>query len=305
MRRIALLLGGYVVAVAAAQQGVNWITDPTRAVQTAKQANRPIMAWVRDSSEDRADDLERDQKRAFQNPMVLKQMRRFVTLRLSQTVNRNVLPQFGFNERANMELSFVAPDGTVLDRMAGGMVANPEALASKLRQVFRAYGTKVYEADVKPVLAKEDAEPKVLKTALDQVGEFEMQVADKDVAALLDRETLPKNLRKDVIDTLTQLSTQVAVDKLLELARADDPLAEKALLRCTPAAAALMLAEVKPDAEPFDYLVYSTAGKICRVPKILPVKVMEKFTVDKRTQEVERVKKTVDEVAARWKAENE
>lgn len=305
MRRMALVLVGYVVAVAAAQQGVNWITDPGRAAQLAKQANRPIMAWVRDSSEDRADDLERDQKRAFQNPMVLKQLRRFVTLRLSQTIHRDVLGQFGFSSTANMELSFVAPDGTVLDRMAGGAVANPEALASKLRQVFRAFGAKVYEADVKPVFAKEDAEPKALKTALDQVGEFEMQVADKDVAALLDRQTLPKNLRKDAIDALAQLSTQVAVDKLLELARADDSLAEKALLRCTPAGAALLIATLKPDVEPFDYLVYSTAGKICKVPKVLPAKVMEKYTVDKRTEEAQRVKQAVDEVAARWKAENE
>jgi hypothetical protein len=228
----------------------------------------------------------------------------------------------------------VTPDGEKLSGLSGGAVAQPDSLAKKMMMVLQAFGKRVYEKDVKPVLENEDAKPKELKVAIDTINDLHIVAADKGLVELLDRERLGKSTRKMACEALAQLSTKVAVDKLLELAK-DDPIAAGSLSKCTPAGAEMMLGAMIPTDEPvekkpaakeaegekpgeegeqekakeepqrFNYPVYKAVTRICRVPKPKPESYFEKAPDDRIAQEVERVSEIVRDVAARWKAQYE
>jgi hypothetical protein len=332
-RSLAVILLLTSATSAVAQQTIQWMRNPQQAVALAQRNNRPLMVWVA-SGRDERDDLERDQKRAFRDPRVIQWSRAFVTLRISPTVHRDLLPQFGLPSRASLELSFVTPDGEKLSGLSGGAVAQPDSLAKKMMMVLQAFGKRVYEKDVKPVLENEDAKPKELKVAIDTINDLHIVAADKGLVELLDRERLGKSTRKTACEALAQLSTKVAVDKLLELAK-DDPIAAGSLSKCTPAGAEMMLGAMIPTDEPvekkpaakeaegekpgeegeqekakeepqrFNYPVYKAVTRICRVPKPKPESYFEKAPDDRIAQEVERVSEIVRDVAARWKAQYE
>ena len=334
-RSLALILLLTGAAGAVAQQNIQWLRNPQQAVAQAQRNNRPLMIWVSSGSDDQGD-LERDQKRAFRDARVVQWSKAFVRLRISPTVHRDLLPQFGLSSRASLELSFVTPDGQKLSGLSGGAVAQPDSLAKKMMMVLMAFGKRVYEKDVKPVLEDEDAKPKALKIAIETINELHIVAADKSLTQLLDRERLGRSTRKLACEALAQLSTKVAIDKLLELAK-KDPIAAASLSKCTPAGAEMMLGAMIPaeetadkkradkkasdektgeetpaaeenvdeGAQRFNYPVYKAVTRICRVPKPKPESYFEKAPDDRIAKEVERVTEIVRDVAARWKAQYE
>jgi len=296
---LMLLVGG---SLAAAQNDrINWGTDPREAVHAAQRYGRPLMVYVLASSQNRDDDLERAQKRALSDARVLQRAKNYVPLRLSRSRHRNILKDFGLPTHANMMMSFVTPDGEVLGTLGAQGVGQVDSLVQKLKLVFNTYRKKVYDGRVKPILDDADAKPADIKQALALIDEFEIDSADKDVVALLDRKRLSKVLRKQACGTLAALSTQTAVTKLLELVDAGDADATDALSKCTPPAAEMMLSKLEADAEAFNYAVYKAVTRICRIRSVKPARYFEKASERLKQSEVERVTRLVQMNAQRWR----
>jgi hypothetical protein len=298
---LVLLLGA---APAFAQQDtIPWLTEPQQAVNEAKRSLRPLMVYVLASNKYRDDKLDHLQKAALEDPRVVRLSRQFVPLRLSRSINRDVLGSFGLSESANMEMSFVTPDGQVLGNISAGGVAQPSSLAEKLTLVLRAYTKKVYENEVKPVLGDTEAKPPALKRAVQLVGYFRLTAADQGLIELLDRPRLDRTLRGEVYDTLAALSTKTAIDKLFELAVAEDSRAAKALEKCTPLGAEHLLDQLSAD--DFNYGVYKTVTQACDIRNVKSAKFFENAKPRLKQEEVDRVTKLVREAAQRWRQQND
>jgi hypothetical protein len=166
------------------------------------------------------------------------------------------------------------------------------------------YGKKVYEASVKPTLENAEAKPAELRKALKMVDDLRMLYADESVVKLLEREKLEPGIRQMACDILGGLSTKAAVEKLMALAGSGDEVAVKALAKCTPAGAELMLADLQPDTQPFNYVAYKAAAQICRVQSVKPAKFFERASPRLKQEELERVRKLVAPMAQRWRQEN-
>jgi len=303
------LSAAVLVAVAQAawaqNTSIQWRTDIRTAINEAKSSNRPLMVYLSGSERDDQSRLERDQRRAFKSARVMARAQRFVPLKLSRSTHRNQLSDFGFTEHSEMEMRFVTSDGESLGSLGASGVAQESSLAQKLQAAYLDYGRKLYEKSLKATLEDENAKPNDLVSALQQVGQFTIQQADTTVIKLFDRQRLDANVRKTALETLATLSNKASVEKLLELARGGDKPAEKALEKCTPVAAEMIAANLKADAEPFDYLAYKTAGTICRVPQLKPERFFTNSNAKLKMDEVTRVVEQIKNVATRWKAENE
>lgn len=305
MRSLLLALVALVPATALAQNNaIDWVQDPAAAVALAQRTKRPIMAYAVASERYRDDQIDRDQKRAFRDPRVIAKSQRFIPLRMSRSRHRELLDQFGFPERANMVISFVNPSGEQIADISAQGITQVDSLLQKMNAVLEKYGQEIFATEVKPKLDDLKTPPGDLLDALRIVREFEIKSADEPIIQLLGRDRLPPNVRNAVYETLATLGTKTALEKLLELARGDDAAAAKALQQCTPAAAELMLAYLKPDAKPFDYVAYKTVMHICRVVKPKPERYFENSTQKMIEEEIQRVSDQVRTVAQRWKALN-
>lgn len=293
-------------ARAAAQSGaIPWRTDPKTAVAEAQRLNQPLMVWVRDSSDDRGDDLERDQKRAFRDPRVLRRMARFVPLRLSQTLNRDVLDQFGLRQTSDLEVSFVAPDGALLGRVAGGDAAAPDVLIAQMSRAFQAFTARLFETSLHPQLRDKDASAADRQQALKTIATLRITAAEPAVLELLGGERVEPAVRKQAYAALAALSTKTSLESLVKLTRGGDAAAADALGDCTPVGAELLLAELKLDPPPFPYVIYRAVAKVCRIPKPKPEKFFDNAKPRLVEEELARITKLVQEAARTWKAENE
>jgi hypothetical protein len=307
MRRVAVLslLLLSAVVVQAQNNAIQWRREPAQAVAEAKRVNRPILAYVLASERYRDDQLDREHKRSFRDKRVMRRAARdFVPLRLSRARHRDLLREFGFSEQANMEMSFVTPDGKIIGRISAMGIAQVDSLIQKMDMVFEEYAKRVYADQVKGVLSDSDAKVKDIQQALDLVYQMRMKFAISDLITLLGREDLSPALHNSICRTLAAFSTRAAVDKLLELAKAGDKVAAKELGNCTPVAAEFMLPTLKLDEEPFDYDVYEIITRICRIPKAKPERFFENAPTYMKKEELERVDQAVRAAAAAWKAAN-
>ncbi len=307
MLRSACLAACLLLATAAYAQdgGIRWGNEPREAVEASKKTKRPIMAYVLAGTRDRDDDLERDQNRALNSPRVQRLARRFITLRLSRSQHRDLLKDFGFRESANMELSFITPDGKVIGELSQGGVADADALAQKLVLVLRNYRQQLFDADIHPVLDKAESTPQQIKDALKLVEEFQVTEADRDIVALLGREGLPADIRGACLDLLAALSTKPAVEKLIELVKTGDAKAVKALSACNPLGAEIMLDSLKPDAGQVDYAVYQAVARIAKVKDIKPQKFFEKGKEKLQKEELDRMREIVKKVVRKYREQND
>ncbi len=308
MRPAMIWLACFVgLGVAMGQQDqIRWQTDPKPAVNEAQKTLRPLMVYVLAGSQYRDDKLERDQKRALSDPRVVHVAERFIPLKLSRSQHHDVLQQFGLSESANMEMSFVTSDGVTLGApLSAGGVANADSLVQKMKLVLQEYGKKLYESHVGPVLTKEDAKPEELRNSLKIVQEFQLTAAVPPISDLLGQEKLDASVRTAALETLAVLSTKEAIAKLRPLVQAGDASARKALEKCTPVGAELLLADVQADADPFDYFTYKTATQvICKVQSIKAATFFEKGSARLKQDELERVRKLVAAEAERWRKRN-
>jgi len=262
------------------------------------------MVYVLAGSEDRDNNLQNAQRRALADPRVVRLAQRFIPLRLSRSADRDVLGDFGLPETANMMMSFVTPDGKHLGDLSGGGISQASSLAAKLLLVYRTYTQQMFEKDLKPKLEDPETRPEELKRTLGIIVEFGIGPADATIAKLLERR-LDAALHDAACNALAALSTKTAIQTLLELSRGGDARATRALESCTPVGAELLLEELKPDAEPFDYVVYKAITKACGIRNVWPERRFERARPREKEQEVERVSGLVREAAARWKEANE
>ncbi len=289
----------------AQNNAINWRRDPQQAVAEAQRTGLPIMAYVRASERYRDDQLDREHKRSFRDPRIMKKAEMFVPLLMSRAQHRQILTQFGFSERANMVMSFVTPTGEQLGQISAQGIAQVESLSQKLTKVYQAYGQHLYKNEVKPRLDKKKLKPGEVKQALELVARFRIQAAEKDVIELLERDRVPASVQRYVYETLAILSSKDAVEKLIELAREDDKLARQALDKCNPVAAEMMLEGLKAEPGEFDFLLYEVVTTICRVPDTKPERWFENSNEHMLREEIDRVSNIVRTVAKRWKALNE
>jgi hypothetical protein len=307
MRRfIAIPVLCFCAVAAAAQSGdLGWRTDPQPAVAEAKRLNRPLMVYVLGATRDRDEKLDDAQRRAFSDLRVQRLAQRFVPLKLSRSVHRDVLKDFGLPESANMVMSFVTPEGKPLGDLGAAGIAQADSLAAKMKLVLRAYVEQLYESDLKPLLTDADAKPADVKRALQAVAEQRILAAESDLVAMLEREKRDAAVRPAVCEALAALSTKTAVTKLLDLSGTGDRTAAKALEKCTPAGAELLLGMLKPDDEPFDYPLYKLITKVCGIREVKPEKWFDTAKPKARQEHFDKLDKLVRDAAAAWKEAND
>ena len=291
-------------AVQAQNNDINWQTEVKAALSAAKSKNKPLMVYLEGSSDREGHSrIERDQKRAFKDPRVLARALHFIPLKLSRSTNRDQLKDFGLAEGDVLQMRFVSPEGEPLGSLGVAGIEQPDTLAQKMKLAYEAFGALQYKGTYKAVLEDENAKPADLKAALTNVGEFNVRPAEEAVLKLLDRHP-DAATHALALDALAQLSTKQAVTKLLELARAGDKAAERALTKCTPEAAELMINDVKSDSDPFDFVAYKAAGTICKVPQLKPERFFQNSPLKLKEEELARVKTAVQTASAKWKTEN-
>lgn len=280
---------------------IKWIEDPKAAVEDAKKSARPILFYVLGRSDDRDDDIERDQKRAMADDTVVRLARRFVCCKLSRSRHRDVLEGLGLKSEYQMYMVFVRPDGTLIDQLDGLGVAKTDTLQQKLAVVFRVYRKEYFNKELAPLLSEEKTKAAEIKKAFARIEEFTILDADAAIIALLKRPNVDKSILKSGQELLAALSTKPAVDYLLEAAGKGDEQAAKVLEKCTPGAAENMLPALDEDDEKLRLLVYTAVTKICRVKDAKPARFWEGKNEKVKADEIQRVKNLVEKVARRWK----
>lgn len=302
---IALLLLMPTLALAQ-NAAINWIRQPRAAIAKARKTDLPLMVYVLASERYRDDQIDREHGRTFRDPRVQAKARYFIPLRLSRTQHKDILDEFGFGQRANMEMSFVTPDGERLGKASAGVIADAGRFANTLGQMFDRYARKLFEDEFKPVLEDEKARPNDQLKALRAIANLRVKIADETVLKLLERERLSQGVRKQAYETLAELATKKGVQMLLKLGLEDqDRLALRALQQAPPPAAEEMLPELKAGDDEFEFIVYDTVTKICRVDEAKPERFFENYDQAARQEEIDRVKKIVQETAQRWRIVND
>lgn len=290
------------------QQGsepIQWMLDFEQAVQTAQRTHRPLMGYVLRSSSNRDEDLERDQKRAFNDPRVQQLAKRYVPVKMSMSQQREILRKWGLRDDANLYIVFATPTGDLIDTLSPSGVAVVDSMLQKMSRCHQIYRKQVYEKELKERLENESTPPAELSKALTMVQQMNLTEADGAVAALLDRKNLDKKISAQVYETLARLSTRAAVGKLISLARQDDGAAAKALTQCNAGAAEFLAPSLTSTDEREKITAYLAITKICKIKDAK----QERFFSGKNAriieEEVQRVKKIAERTAVRWKEQNE
>jgi hypothetical protein len=294
-------------ALAQAQRPIQWISNAQRGVAQAKRMGLPVMFYVTGSGRGDGGDLEDAQQATFRNALVRGiAEERFVPVRLPQSSDtKNILEQLGVSPRLAFSVVYATPDGELLGVAHPGVLANASALARHMTQMFRKYRRGVFEEELRPKLEDEESKPADLIRALRRIEKLLIVEADKSVAKLLERDDLTSTVRKEVYDVLAELSTGPAVDALLEAA-ANDKLAERALGRCTPAAAGHLLKQWDRQKNPEKFfLIYEAMADICNIRGTKPPGFWEGPKERLIKEEITRVSEAVREAAQRWKAKYE
>lgn len=310
---IALLTLSLVVSAGSAQydqpaQGtdpIQWILDWEQAVATAQKQHRPLMGYVLRSSSNRDEDLERAQKRVFNDPRVQQLAKRYVPVKMSMSQQRDVLKKWGLPADANLYIVFATPTGEKLDDLGPSGLANVDSTIQKMSRCYQIYRKQVYEKDLKDSLESESTSTADLMKALALVQQLSLVEADASVVKILDRKNLDKKLANEVYETLARLSTQATVTRLIALTKEKDAAAIKALAQCNPGAAEFLAPSLTSTDQDERVAAYLAIVKICRIKDAKP----EKFFTGKNARiiedEIQRVKKLAEKTAARWKEQND
>jgi hypothetical protein len=295
-------------STALAQGTIQWLTDPRTAIQQAQASGRPMMVYVRASSSERSDedDVDRDHQKSFRDPRVLQIAASFVPLRLSASRDRQILGDFGLSQSASMEMAFVTPEGEPLGpTLSAGGIGQPDSLAKRLRQALDAYGVKIYNKELKPVLEDKDARPDAIKQALGRTADIGVRSADRDVSAILERDPLEASVKNAALTTLATLSTPTAAKALLKQARKEDAVAIKQLERLTPVGAEALLDELIDKDGKVDFIAYNAVVRAMRIAGPKPKKFFESASAEAVKKETERVRGLAKGVIEDWKKNNE
>lgn len=301
MSRIVIACIAVLLAPAAlAQTGqraaspIKWGLDFEKGVQEAKRTKLPLMVWIVSRSDDRPEDTERDQKRAFQDAVVVELSKRYIPVQMSRSRYKDLLTKWGLGQGANLEIVFVTPDGDKIDQLGAGGVANASSLAQKMSLVFRKYRTELFDKEVKPVLENDEAKPAEIKTALAMVEKFLMTSGDQAIIHLLSRANIGDAIVSEALGVLAALSTRAAGAELFTRAQTDKKAADL-LGKCTPAVAESLIDYLTLDDQAKMIVAYDAIGKICKIRDAKK----DKFWDGKNTKLKEDELKRVADIARR------
>jgi hypothetical protein len=291
---------------ALAQKGIRWNNDAAKVFETARKQKVPVLAYVKGSSgnDEDIEDIERDQRKSFDDPRIVKLAERFLCVQLSPTRHKEALKKWNINERLNLFVVVTDPKGDLLTQVQSGDVAEPDRFGREIAGAWRTFSEEKYKAELEPVLKAADSNPKQLLDALKDVREGVIRSGDQGVIEVLKREGLDARTRLEAFKTLSELSTEPSVKELLNLAAAGDKDALKALQSITPEGATHLLPSIGNTENPaLGQTAYAAAAKVCKVPQPKPDKFWENASAADQQKEIDRVKERVEKVAERWKEE--
>lgn len=302
LSRVFLALGAlaFLSAAAPAQnRSIQWGQDVEAAIKQAKTSKLPMMFYIISRSDDRPEDVERDQIRAFGDPMVFELSKRYVCCKMSRSRYKDQLQKWGKGAGTNLELVFATADGEMLGDLSPGGVAQPQSLATKMAMVSRVYRDRLFDKEVRPVFEKEAATPQETAKALDLISNMLITSADKSVVALAER-TQDAGLRGKCHQTLGVLSTRDAVEALLKAA-ATDKSANDALAKCTPEAADWLSDKLGGEDAVTHRLAYAALCKICKLKDGKNDKFWDGTNEKVKKDEIARVTKIAKSGAEKWR----
>lgn len=281
---------------------LTWSRDVRASVALAQATDRPIMILI-GSSPLTYEQLYQHGRRGpainpFADPRVIDAARPFVALQVPQGhgTARDLLGD-RIPARVDRVLVLLTPQGDALGQY--GITGAPESLATELRLASRAYGRMLFDEKLKRVLKDEQASEQALRRTVDKVREFEIVEADDAVIAVAERAELGSAMRKQVYGTLGYLSTQAAVDYLIDRAvqgdKAEASLAALALqsLRLSSTAPLVQILEKSGPRE--RVVAYRTLVRLLQVPKPRPDRFWESADERSVEQEVERINKLAEQ----------
>ncbi|MGE0481548.1 MAG: hypothetical protein AB7Q17_13855 [Phycisphaerae bacterium] len=293
------------VTAAEAQERLRWGNDVEAGVATAKRTMKPLMFYVTRASDRRDEDLERDQKRAFNDARVAETAKRFVCVQMSSSQHREMLDRWKQPRDYYMYVLFATPEGDLLGQLGAMDVTSAEAFTRKMVTVFRQYRKQIYDQQVKEKVTSGKATPGELKKALDFVREMAVIEADADLVKLLDAKGVEDRQKAQIYDTLAFLATKPATAALFDRAKAGDAAAAKALNGAEPGAAEHLMAALDEDDPAAVRTAYEAVAKMCRVKDIKPARFFENSNERLVKEELQRVKKHAERVVKRWKEQYE
>ena len=293
-------------AAALAQSGVRWQSDAAGAMRQAQQADKPLMLYVRTSTDDRST-LERSQDRALRDPAVVELARAFTTARISTVRNRDLMEQLRIPATADLSIYFRGPGGDDLGHATPDVVGDATRLRGQMQAALRAYGQVVYRR-LQPVLENEQASSRDLAAALRTVQELRIKPADAAVAAILQRATLDAATRRNALRALAALETKTAVTTLLELSLSEDRAisagAAGELQRCRVPAAAPLLDVLSSGTPEQQVAAYQAIGRIVRARGLKPASFWTTADEEARATEFARLRGTAEDALRAWKEEH-
>ncbi len=307
-RSIAACAVGVLVSAATAQgyrpsipKRINWTRNAEQGIQTAKRTKLPLMFYVEGNSS-QCDNRSSDAPRlALEDERVIYAARRFICVKVARSDSRlrSLFAKLQVGEKANMVAVFATPGG---EKIGTSSVHQPDTLAQKMTLVFDTYRTRLFDDEIKSVLADRKTKSATLKKAFTVIKKFNIEQADTAVIEVLDRWQSDEAIAKQGFAALASISTKPAVDYLFTQAKTGlhAQNAAAALAKCTPAAAALMLPSLTGEDSDRMLLAYNAVSKICRVKQHKPDRFWTGNNQRLKSREIERVKKQVERTAARW-----
>lgn len=287
-------------ATARGERAIQWLQKVEDGMALAQQTKRPLMFWVLGRSDRRDRRMERSQKQAFRDPLVVEMSSRFVPVKLATSRHPELLEDWNLSPRINLEIVFATPAGKKIDTLAPLGVAQPDALARKMVLVFRHYRRQLFEHGIRPKLEDAETSDEDLQAALKLVAEFLILSADQSLVNLLERQSLSPSVRNQAYDALAALSTSTSVEALLSHA-IDDEHAADVLVRCTPAAAEQMLPALEGPDPALRLVVYRAVTRICGIRNVKSDRFWQGRVQSVQRHELERVRRLVTATAQRWR----
>lgn len=302
-----LLVGPLLIVIAGAAWAqpasqIRWINQPGEAIAIAKRTHKPLMILVAEGrGED--NDLRDAQQRALRMPSIVQyQQTHFVPLRLQRSsANANIFNELGIPMAFGFYLAFATPDGKLIP---GGMVqgaasANPQLLLNTMNRLFQTYRRDFFDTKLRELLDNENAADNDLVQSLALINDMMIPEATDAVVRLLERRNLNKRVEKAVYETLSTLSTEKAVEALLKAAKTEK-FAERALFSITPGGAAYLVPYLTSDDKDLARLAYMAGARVTKLDKPKSERFWENAEPADKTDEIERARKHITEVAERW-----
>lgn len=288
-------------AVLAQNQSIRWQNQAEPAVQEAKKTKKPILFYVVSRGNDRNEKTERLHRRSWQDPLVIELARNYVCVELSRSRYRNLLEQWAVADSINQEIVVTNPDGEKLGQISDSEIGDPKLFAKSMAEHLKRYRNDLYNKEIKEKLEDPKATPAQQTSALKMVEDMNIAAADNAVVALAKREDVNPAVQKKALDTLVALSTEPAVEYLIELAKSDPKKYGPLLAKCNAGGIDAMLKHL--DDEPLELYIalYNALARISKLPGPKPEAFWSGPNEAPMREELERLRKQAEKASENWR----